>query len=83
MGSEMCIRDSNYMLWSESGSGHEELGGTAPPRIPRSTPPPPPPPPPRETVGHACKQVPACPYIQHNHMGNTLNKYVQRRKSLG
>ena len=30
------------MFWSEIGSGFGELGGTPPPRIPRSTPPPPP-----------------------------------------
>ena len=26
-----------YIFWSEIGSGFEELGGTPPPRIPRST----------------------------------------------
>ena len=31
----------NYIFWSEIGSGFRELGGTTPPRIPRSTPPPP------------------------------------------
>ena len=30
----------NYIFWSEIGSGFRELGGTTPPRIPRSTPPP-------------------------------------------
>ena len=30
----------NYIFWSEIGSGFGELGGTPPPRIPRSTPPP-------------------------------------------
>ena len=32
-----------YIFWSEIGSGFEELGGTPPPRISRSTPPPSPP----------------------------------------
>ena len=41
----------NYIFWSEIGSGFRELGGTTPPRIPRSTPPPPPPSvPPRNCV---------------------------------
>ena len=30
----------NDILWSEIGSGFEELGGTPPPRNPRSAPPP-------------------------------------------
>ena len=34
----------NDIFWSEIGSGFGELGGTPPPRIPRSNSPPPPPP---------------------------------------
>ena len=30
----------NFFFWSEIGQGFEELGGTLPPRIPRSIPPP-------------------------------------------
>ena len=33
--------ENNISVWSETGSGLGEPGGTAPPRIPRSTPPPP------------------------------------------
>ena len=35
----------NAIFWSEIGSGFGDVGGTPPPKIPRSTSPPPPPPP--------------------------------------
>ena len=33
----MGVEIQNDIFWSEIGAGFEELGGTPPPRIPRST----------------------------------------------